>query len=402
MKIKEFHSILKEHDKLRNDCLNLVASENITSKNVRQALVSDMQHRYYFTNNYMTKAGFSYQYRGSKFIKEMIDNTKNLAREVFEADYVNLDMLSGHISNITTLFSYCKPGDTIFCSNTEFGGYPGLAVDKLPKYLGLKIEYIPQLEVGGVVNLELLKSLIHKTPPKIIIISSSITLFPFPVSEVSSLCRENGIILVYDASHPLGLIAGKQFQDPFKEGADLIIGSTHKTFPGPQGGIILGKGNCSDIIKATDFVTVDNIHINRIAALGVALIEMKEYGKDYAIQTIKNARKLASELEKTGINVKYRDYGYTQSHQFVLEGRSDYSQFTSRLEQANIILDNSNRIGLSEVTRYGMTEEDMVIVASFFERVNSGESPKAIKRDVVNFKRGYSKMSYCFSESKNN
>ncbi len=397
MKIKEFQTILKKHDKLRNDCLNLIASENITSKNVRLALASDIQHRYYFTNNYLTKAGFSYQYRGTNHIKEMIDNTKKLAMEVFDADYVNLDMLSGHISNLNILFSYCKPGDTVFCSNTEYGGYPGLAFDKLPKYLGLKIEYIPQSEVGGAVNLELLKTMIHEKSPKIVILSSSITLFPFPVKEVSSLCREKGIIFVYDASHPLGLIAGKQFQEPFKEGADIIIGSTHKTFPGPQGGIILGKGNCSEIMKATDFVTVDNIHINRIAALGVALLEMKEYGEEYAIQIVKNAIKLASALEKIGINVRYRDYGYTQSHQFILEWRSDYSEFTNRLEQANIILDNSNRIGLSEITRYGMTEEDMVIIASFFERVNSGESPKAVKRDVVNFKRSFSKLSYCFS-----
>lgn len=394
----KYLSYIDNHNNWRGNCINLVASENVVSNDVKYALSSDMQHRYFFQNIFSTKSGLDYQYRGTAFVEGLVEQTRQLALDLFNADYVNLDMLSGHQSNLNIIFSYCRPGDTIICSDTEFGGYPGLAIDKLPKYLGVNVEFLPQTEIGGNIDLDLLRILIKNKKPKIVILSSSITLFPFPVKEVSLLCHEYGIPFVYDASHPLGLIAGKQFQDPFSEGADLIIGSTHKSFPGPQGGIILGKGgDFSNIIEATDFVTVDNIHVNRIAALGMALLEMKEFGEGYAIQIIKNAKKLAVELECIGINVKYKTKGYTNSHQFILEEFDDYSNFTLKLEKANIILDNSGRIGLSEITRLGMKEKDMQEIASFFGRIKNGESSEYVKKDTINFMSNFSKINYCYS-----
>ena len=392
----EFNELIQKHNIWRKNCINLVASENRMSPLSILALNSDMVGRYYFKKIFETETGLKYDYRGTKYIAEMYETTENLAKELFGASYVNLEMLSGHLANINILFSYCRPGDTIICSDTRYGGYPGLDADKLPKYLGLNVEFLPQSEIGGGIDIERLESLISETSPRLVMLSSSITITPFPVKEVSDLCHRYDIPFCYDASHPLGLIAGKQFQDPFSEGADIIIGSTHKSFPGPQGGIILGSEELFKVEEATDFVSVDNIHVNRVAALGVTLLEMKSFGESYAIQIIANAKALAKALETKGFTVEFKSIGYTQSHQFIL--RKDfgcYSKFTSDMENNGLILDNSGRVGVSEITRMGMKENDMTTVACFFEQVANN---KFISTDVFDFMSSFQKVLYCFDD----
>ncbi len=391
-----FNEILQKHDLWRKSCINLVASENRMSPSANSALTSDMGSRYYFKDVFETETGLKYDYCGTKHIGEMYEITETLAKELFGAKYVNLEMLSGHLANINVLFSYCKPGDTLICSDTRYGGYPGLDVHKLPKYLGLNVEFLPQSEIGGSIDLEKLEKLIVDTTPRIVMLSSSITITPFPVKEVSELCHRYGIPFCYDASHPLGLISGNQFQDPFAEGADMIIGSTHKSFPGPQGGIILGKEEMDNIQAATDFVVVDNIHVNRIAALGVTLLEMKSFGEEYATQIIANAKALAISLAAKGFNIEFKSIGYTQSHQFLL--RKDfgcYSTFTSNMEKNGLILDNSGRVGVSEITRMGMKEKDMMVLAGFFEQVVNN---KSVSTDVFEFMSSFQQVLYCFTE----
>jgi glycine hydroxymethyltransferase len=394
----EIKNFISNHDNWRNSCLNLIASENVMSDFVKQAFTSDFGHRYFFQNTFSTESGLSYEYNGTKFIKELYEYTTELANEVFGSRYANIDMHSGHLSNLNIILSYCKIGDTIMCSNTEFGGYPGLAEGKLPSYLGIKSVYIPQTSIGGQIDLQELEQSIIKHAPKIVMLSSSITLFPFPVKEVSDVCKKYNIPFCYDASHPLGLIAGGEFQKPFEEGADLIIGSTHKSFPGPQGGIILGKNKeYNNIVESTDFVTVDNIHLHRIAALSYSLCEMKHFGKNYARQIIKNTKALASALNDEGFTINFKDRGYSESHQlFIDTSQLEYSQLTSRFQECNIITDNSGRIGTSEITRYGLEEEDMKVIAKFMFRIADNEDIGKIKKDVIEFKSNFNKLHFAF------
>lgn len=388
--------IINNHDNWRGNCLNLVASENVMSDYVKQAFTSDFGHRYFFQNTFSTETGLSYQYNGTNFIKELYEYTTVLANEVFGSKYVNLDMLSGHLANLNVMLSYCKMGDTIMCSDTEYGGYPGLAEGKLPAYLGIKSVYIPQTSIGGEIDIQELEQSIIQHAPKIVMLSSSITLFPFPVKEVSDICKKYNIPFCYDASHPLGLIVGGEFQNPFKEGADLIIGSTHKSFPGPQGGIILGKEKqYNNIEESTDFVTVDNIHLHRIAALSYSLHEMKHFGRDYARQVIKNTKALASALNEEGFALKFKNRDYSESHQLLIDtSQLEYSQLTSKFQNCNIITDNSGRIGTSEITRYGFKEEDMKVIAKFMFRITNSEDLEKIKKDVVEFKSNFKKLHY--------
>lgn len=398
MKI-DLENIINSHNTWRGKCLNLVASENVMSNFVKQAFISDFGHRYYFFNAFSTNSGLSYEYKGSRFVKKLYEYTTNLANEVFGSDYANIDMHSGHLSNMNILFSYCKAGDTVICTDTEYGGYPGLANGKLPFYLGINSLFIPQDSIGGDIDIDELERLIMKSSPKIVILSSSITLFPFRVKEVSDLCKKYEVPFCYDASHPLGLIAGGEFQKPFDEGADLIIGSTHKSFPGPQGGIILGKGEgkFKSVEASTYFVTVDNIHLHRITALSLALYESKHFGKEYAKQIISNTKALAKALDEEGITVKFKDRGFSESHQLLIDTSTiKYADLTTKLEKCNIITDNSGRIGTGEITRFGLKEPEMQTIAKFISRIAFGEDIEVVRKDVVEFKSNFMEIKYTF------
>jgi glycine hydroxymethyltransferase len=255
-------------------------------------------------------------------------------------------------------------------------------------------------------------STIYEKKPKIILFGASLFLFPHPVKEAHDAARDVGATIVYDSAHVLGLIAGEQFQDPLNEGVDVMTGSTHKTFPGPQHGIIFTTRALADAIDDAVFPgTVSNHHLHHVAGLAVTLVEMLEFGKAYAQQTIKNAKTLGETLYNHEFNVLCPEKEFTESHQIVLDvGRA--SVLAAALEKANIIAnknllpwDDHNapenpsglRFGTQELTRLGMNESEMKIVAGLVARVLNGEAPEKVKKDVVEFKNNYQEVEYCFS-----
>lgn len=219
-------------------------------------------------------------------------------------------------------------------------------------------------------DIESVKEIITKEKPKVVFLGSSIILFPHPVKEISEIAHDVGAVVAYDGSHVLGLIAGGEFQDPLGENADVLLGSTHKTFPGPQGGIILC--NDEDIARRIGKILmrppllVDNIHLHRIGALAITLIEMLIFGKEYARQIIKNSKTLARYLYKNGIEVGYKEKDFTQSHQILYpQNLGDGLKIRNMLEKAGIIVDKRIRIGTQEVTRLGMKCKEMRAIADF-------------------------------------
>lgn len=389
--------LLVKHQMWRNKCINLVPSENVLSPTAKKALQNDMGQRYYFENAYIPKNNISYSYRGTKFISQLIKLGEEFAKGIFKVNFASLYPLSGHHANLGILLAFCKKGDTILCHDPFYGGYPGLAKDKLPKYLGLNVIYLPmKLSIPDMIDVEMTKALIHKKQPVLLLLSSAHTLFPIPIQELKNECIKNRCIIVYDASHPLGLIAGKQFQDPIIEGADILVGSTQKSFPGPQGGILITNKYIRNIKEIEHFVMVDNPHFHRIAALTVTLSEIKYFGDAYAEQIIKNTRHLAEKLYLQGIPVLYKNLGFTKSHMFKIDTLKNYHKFAEDLEKANIIIDNSGRIGCSEMTRFGMKETEMEKIAEFIGMVFKREDPLAIKNEVIEFRELFQEVKYCF------
>lgn len=390
--IDEILSLVKKHEEWRGrECLNLIPSENVMSPAVRSLLASELGHRYTARDRF---------YMGTRFIDEIEHYGEELAKEVFGAETVDLRPLSGHIADLIFLACFARPGDTLMCISPEDGGYPGLWNEGLSGLLGLKVFPLPFSRENMKVDTEKAVEAISKVKPKVLILGASLILFPHPVKELADVAHENGAVVGFDGSHVLGLIAGKKFQDPLREGADVLFGSTHKSFFGPQGGIILADREHGELMKAKIYPRfVDNAHWNRIAALTLALAEMENFGGEYAEQVVRNARALAKALHEHGFPVKCSRLGFTESHQVIMDfgGYERGRRVAEKLQEANIIVDCVVRVGTCEVTRRGMKEGEMVEIADFMKRVVfDGENPESVKRDVVRLCLNFQEIEYCF------
>ncbi len=390
--INEVLDLTRRHEQWRGrECINLIPSENVMSPAVRSLLSSDLGHRY------TSRDGF---YMGTRLIDEIEEYGEKLAKEVFNSDIADLRPLSGHIAELIFLGSFTKPKDKILCVSPEDGGYPGIWNQGIPKYLKLKTIGFPFSKRTRNIKTDEAADLILQEKPKVIIFGASLILFPQPVKELAKVANEVDAYVGYDGSHVLGLIAGEEFQNPLQEGASVLLGSTHKTLFGPQGGMILADEEHGEIIKKQIFPAfVDNAHWNRIAALSTALAEMKEYGKEYARQIIRNAQALAKTLAEYGFPVACPGLGYTKSHQVFLDygGYKEGRVIAKKLEGANIIADCGVRLGACETTRKGMREDDMERIAEFIRRVIvDEEAPSRVKEDVTKLAEEFQEIKYCF------
>jgi glycine hydroxymethyltransferase len=237
--------------------------------------------------------------------------------------------------------------------------------------------------------------LIDRVSPRLLVLGKSLFLFPEPVRELATFCRDRDIPILYDGAHVLGLILGGQFQDPLREGATWLTASTHKTFPGPQRGIILADLDADGERKywpAADRGVFpgssSNHHLHTLPALLVAIREMQQHAATYAAQIVQNAKVLGQALEDTGIAVEARDFGFTMSHQLAVNvsAYGGGGMVAQRLE-ANDIIVNYNllpydtdprspsglRLGVQEITRYGMREGDVQRLAALISEAIKGK-----------------------------
>jgi glycine hydroxymethyltransferase len=392
--IEEILNIVKNHEVWRGkQCINLIPSENVMSPAVRELLSSDFAHRYTARDHF---------YMGTRFTDEIEQYGEKIARKVFKAETADLRPLSGHIADLIILANFAEPKDSLMCVSAEHGGYPGMWKDGLAGLFNLNAVPFPFSMVDRNIKVEEAKETIKRVRPKIVIFGASLITFPHPVKQLAQVARENGAFVGFDGSHVLGLVAGEQFQDPLREGAYALFGSTHKTFFGPQGGIILADKEHGETIRGKVYPAfVDNAHWNRIAALTLALAEMEKFGKAYAIQVIRNSKTLAKALYDYGFPVVCSHLGFTESHQTILD-YGDYQKgrkVAEKLQTANIIVDCVVRIGTCEVTRRGMKENGMLKIAELIKKtVVDEERPENIKKDVARLSADFRKVEYCFEE----
>lgn len=392
----------QRHEKWRSkDCINLIASENVTSEAVRQLLASDFGHRYTLPLNMDIHGVFvENAYRGTKYIDQVESYGEKLAQEVFGCRFSSLKPLSGHISSILMILSCCEKEETIMTIRPEDGGYDGYAPENVPQMLGLKCEYLPFDSTAGNIDYGLAAERMKEVSPSLVVVGASFFLFPYNLKALREACDDSGAKLGYDASHVLGLIAGGEFQQPFRDGVDVVIGSTHKSFFGPQGGIFLTdeEGLLREAERNFTWRLLDNAHWNRIAALTLALDEMKIFGKEYASQCLSNASALAKHLHESGIPVKHEKQGFTQSCQILLDDERMKSELglsmndiAIRLEESNIIVDAVGRIGVNEITRLNGNETHMKELASLISSCISGEN---VSKEIKAMRASLS-MAFC-------
>ncbi|MCS7132307.1 MAG: serine hydroxymethyltransferase [Aigarchaeota archaeon] len=392
------------------ECINLIASENVTSPLVDAVYFSDAMHRY------AEGLPFKRFYQGTKYVDEIEDRVSRIFAELFKARYSDIRAVSGTIANATTFAALAKGGDEAAVIPLPGGAHVSHSKYGILGRLGLQPVEVPIIPEELGIDPEGAVKLIRERSPKIVVLGASVIIFHQPVKEISEAASEVGAKVIFDAAHILGLIAGQVYPNPLAEGADVITTSTHKTFPGPQGGAILTSSEeiYEKIAKIVFPVFVSNHHLHRLAALGVTALEMKKFGKSYAAQIVKNARKLAEELHSRGFKVLGEGRGFTETHQVLLDVKGDGggARVAESLEEANIIV-NKNilpwdkpsdianpsgiRIGVQEVTRWGMSEGDMIEVAEFIYRVvKRRDDPNMVREDVIRFRKEFTRIHYTF------
>ncbi|MBO8173697.1 MAG: serine hydroxymethyltransferase [Thermococcus sp.] len=409
-KVLEF---IEAHEKWRASTINLIASENVTSPSVTRAVASGFMHKY--------AEGWPRQryYQGCKYVDEVELIGVDLFCRLFKSDFADLRPISGTNANQAAFFGLTQPGDNVIVLHTSHGGHISHMPFGAAGMRGLNVFTWPFDNESFNIDVDKAAQLIREKEPKLVVFGGSLFPFPHPVKELAPVAKEVGAYVMYDAAHVLGLIAGGEFQDPLREGADIVTSSTHKTFPGPQGGVILYKNFGEDVAKLQWAIfpgVLSNHHLHHMAGKVITAAEMLEYGEAYAKQIVKNAKALAEALAEEGFNVIGEDQGYTKSHQVIVDV-SDLHEAAGGwaaplLEEAGIIL-NKNllpwdplekvntpsglRIGVQEMTRVGMMEDDMKEIARFMRRVLiDKEDPKKVEKEVFEFRRQFQKVYYSF------
>ena len=416
---KIFSSLEKHHEWFENS-IPLIASENIPSPAVREAVMSD------FGNRYAEGWPGERVYAGCTYIDEVEIQCMELAQKLFKAEFADVRSVSGVVANLAIYSAYSNPGDVMIASSIPAGGHISHGKKEHSGTAGLvhglDIEFFAFDPVEMTLDVDKTKAKVEDLKsqgklPKIAMFGGSVFLFPHPVKELADFLKGHGMHINYDAAHVAGLIAGGKFQDPLREGTDTMTMSTHKTLFGPQGGLVLGFEKHAEPIKKAMFPGLTSSHhIHHMGAKAVAFAEALEFGKDYAEQTIKNAKALASELNNLGFKVLGEKRGYTESHQTVVNvlDYGDGGTIEADLEKANIIVNRQLipgdlkanrhymhpggiRLGTSEITRLGMKESEMKEIASLIKQVvvdkkDAGEIATHVKEFKIDFK----KTQYCF------
>ena len=408
-------NIVNCHNDWRSNCINLIASEGVMSPLAKKLYVSDFEGRY---NEH---TGEDCHYKGTKYSYEIEELCNDLFRKKFNTRFADVRPLAGGIANLTVYAAFTKPGDILVSPGIPNGAHVSHTSYGLAGVRGLRNVDMFFDEDRMNVNIEKTVELIKRVNPKIVMFGASMFLFPHPIREIRESIDER-IKIIYDSAHVFGLVYNKKFQKPLEEGADIITSSTHKTFQGPQGGVIVGN----DKLDEKDWKKVEtalfpgitsNTHIHRFPSLAVTAMEMNEFGENYANQVISNAKALARTLNEKGFKVLCPNMGFTQSHQVIVnvKGLGGGKNVADKLEECNIICNKMSipgdsphdathnpsgiRLGVQEMTRFGMNEKEMKAIAEFFEDVLiNNKNTKSMKDEVVDFRKDFQKVKYCFSE----
>jgi len=417
----------RNHERYRDvDCINLIASEGLKSPAVKQmqALAADLEGRYAEGENDLEGHVKKRYYQGQKYMSLIENYATDLMKNLFKCGWADVRIVSGTHANLATFkgLSLAAKNRKMVVTPLSCGAhishdYTGLS----GSVLGLEnINHVYDTEE---LNIDVDRSIdvIRAAKPGIVTFGGSLFLFPHPVKELRAVCDEVGAYVAYDASHVLGLIAGGVFQDPLREGADFITSSTHKTFPGPQGGVVMGNRTSPRLEKAIEKIqfaifplSASNTHLGRLPALSIAALEMRLFGADLGKQIVKNAQTAGQYLCENGVKVLAENKSFTRSHQIAVDICSfgGGKKIAQDLEDANIVLnknllpydDQSNRdnpsglrIGFQDVTRRGFKEGDIKHLCDLMLSVIKGKrKPSEVRVDIMALKKEFNQVKYGF------
>ena len=394
MKDKQIEELIKAEKKRQTDGLELIPSENYVSSDVLQALGS------VFTNKYSEGYPGRRYYGGQENTDQVEQLAIDRAKKLFKADHANVQPHSGAQANEAVYYAWCEPGDTILAMDLAHGGHltHGAPVTRSAREYNFIRYGIKNIDTGEI-DYEEIRQLALKHKPKIILAGFSAYPRELDYGKFAEIGNEVGAMLMADMSHIAGLIVGGVAKNPFDYGFHVITTTTHKTLRGPRGGLILSRGVVGNPLKKPE-KTLENLptlidravfpgtqggpHMHTIAAKAVAFGEaLQPEFKDYAEQIIKNAKRLAEELQKRGFKLVT---GGTSNHLILAD---IHSSFGIDGKEAEIAMDkigltlNANaipddplprfrpsgiRLGTPAITTRGAKEDDMEKIAEWMRR----------------------------------
>lgn len=380
--------------------LHLTANENIMSNLAMRFFNSSLSQRYNMgsgEDGVFVHSNFAA--KGMPEVESLISSAEKTTKELLAASYVNLNCLSGIHAMMCSILSVTNPGETVMTVSSKHGGHfctSGILHRTGRKHIIAEYDY-KNYTFDAYKTAETFKAM----KAKAIYLDTSVVLKPHPIRELREYLGGEPII-IYDASHTLGLIMGGEFQSPLDEGADIITANTHKTLPGPHHGLLAFKDRefgerAHKIIKGSFY---SSTHISSVLALAVTINEMGKWGKEYARQIIYNANKLGELLKERGINVREIRAGrFTESHQLHIYVDKNNKDIVKSFLDNNISVNTSRalgdklfiRLGLQEVTRRGMSTKEMEILADLISKILNGQD---VKEKVIQLNKDFSNKIY--------
>jgi aminomethyltransferase len=423
----------------QRETFNLIPSETTPSLLVRLLTIADPSSRY--AEHRLMKAfreSDVFYYQGTKLIGEVEVLVADELRRFIGCSEVEARVISGQMAN-TAVFSgivdylnrldrRSEPRRIRKVMNHHIGRGGHLSAQPMGALRDF-VAHDPMTERPAAIpfpvvkedpyriDLKKTKELLEEHKPELIVLGKSMVIYKEPLREIAEMTANMNPkpILLYDMAHVLGLI-GPYFQEPFKEGADIVTGSTHKTFFGPQRGLI--SSNMSEgteyeelweaIVRRVFPGSVSNHHLGTLVGLLLAAYEMNAYKSDYQKAVIANAKAFARFLKERGLTVEGDSkIGYTETHQVIVRvGYGKGPMMAERLEENNIIVNYQSapddeafttasclRMGVQEMTRFGMREDDFAQLAEYMSQVILKGRPMA--KEISQFRKRFAEMRYC-------
>lgn len=418
MKDVQVADLIAGEEQRERDGLELIPSENYVSRDVLTALGS------VFTNKYSEGYPGRRYYGGQEFTDQVEQLAIDRAKQLFGADHANVQPHSGAQANEAVYHAWCEPGDTILAMDLSHGGHltHGAPVTVLAKEFNF-VRYKMKDITTGEIDYEELRRLAREHRPKILLAGFSAYPRELDYAKFAEIGNEIGALLVADMAHIAGLIVGGVAKNPFDYGFHVITTTTHKTLRGPRGGLILSKGIAGNPLRAPE-KTIENIptlidrtvfpglqggpHMHVIAAKAVAFREaLQPEFSEYAEQVVKNASKLAVELQSRGFQLVT---GGTSNHLVLVDVQKSFGLDGKVVEEAldkvgltlnkNAIADDTLppfrpsgiRLGTPAITSRGLREEHMAQIADWMKQVVDAREDEAALANIREEVREFAKQ----------
>jgi glycine hydroxymethyltransferase len=401
--VKNLSRIIEEHDywyTRESICLN--AAEAVVSPLAQKALSS------YLINRAAAGSIGKRSHTGLEHIEQLDAVLVSVAKRLFGCDFVEYRALSAAVANGWALRLLTEVGDSVLALAIGHATYRGKGYAGMR---GLKVHDLPVDEHFNV-DVSVYEQLVKSIRPKAVLIGQSQFLFPYPLKEMAEIARNYGTRIMYDAAHVMGLIAGKQFQQPLQEGAYVVTSSTAKSLGASLGGLILYDD--PELDRKNSEIWSGHVagrNSGTLASLAIMLAEHLEFGEALYAQVVRNAQALGQALNDAGFDVFGKDLGYTRSHTILVDCAKlgDHRALAARMRQANIIFSpfslpkygahgsSGFRLATVPCTAYGMREPQMQYIAECFRRVLlQSEDPSRVAREVRELRAQFSTRQYCF------